>query len=91
MYIALQNRHSTVLAECIRLLEQFTIMAPPATRAKTPTASSASSPSLRSKTPVNVPLTPSSLNPGGNVKVVVRVRGFLPRGEAPVFTTQLSQ
>jgi len=61
-------------------------MVPPArtittdSRAKTPITSSASSPSLRSKTPVNVPMTPSTLNPGGNVKVVVRVRGFLPRG-----------
>ena len=26
-------------------------------------------------------MTPTNLNPGGNVKVVVRVRGFLPRGE----------
>ncbi|RVX75007.1 hypothetical protein B0A52_01284 [Exophiala mesophila] len=48
-------------------------------RSQTPTASTASSPSLRSKTPVNVPMTPTNLNPGGNVKVVVRVRGFLPR------------
>src|SRR5882757_7142124 len=63
-------------------------MVPPArtiandTRLKTLPPSTASSPSLRSKTPVNVPMTPSSsLNPGGNVKVVVRVRGFLPRGK----------
>ncbi|KIW12020.1 hypothetical protein PV08_09294 [Exophiala spinifera] len=50
-------------------------------RPQTPTPSTASSPSLRSKTPVSVPMTPvsSSMNPGGNVKVVVRVRGFLPR------------
>jgi hypothetical protein len=26
-------------------------------------------------------MRPSSPSPGGNVKVVVRVRGFLPRGE----------
>ncbi|KIW86323.1 hypothetical protein Z517_01719 [Fonsecaea pedrosoi CBS 271.37] len=52
-------------------------------RSKTPTHSTASSPSLRSKTPVSVPLTPtnSTMNPGGNVKVVVRVRAFLPRGK----------
>ncbi|KIW40227.1 uncharacterized protein PV06_07441 [Exophiala oligosperma] len=50
-------------------------------RPQTPTRSTASSPSLRSKTPVSVPATPASsnMNPGGNVKVVVRVRGFLPR------------
>ncbi|KAL6244024.1 hypothetical protein RBB50_008893 [Rhinocladiella similis] len=51
------------------------------TRPQTPTRSTASSPSLRSKTPVSVPIIPvsSNMNPGGNVKVVVRVRGFLPR------------
>ncbi|KIW90971.1 uncharacterized protein Z519_08754 [Cladophialophora bantiana CBS 173.52] len=50
-------------------------------RSKTPTHSTASSPSLRSKTPVSVSATPtnSSMGPGGNVKVVVRVRAFLPR------------
>ncbi|ETI21505.1 hypothetical protein G647_07852 [Cladophialophora carrionii CBS 160.54] len=59
-------------------------MVPPArtishdARPKTP--STASSPSLRSKTPVNVAMAPNNgLNPGGNVKVVVRVRAFLPR------------
>ncbi|KAF7506773.1 hypothetical protein GJ744_011385 [Endocarpon pusillum] len=42
--------------------------------------SSASSPSLRSKEMVVVPmLPPAPINPGGNVKVVVRVRGFLQR------------
>jgi len=48
--------------------------------------STASSPSLRSKTPVLVDDSrPSSSGgpPGGNVKVVVRVRAFLPRGMAP--------
>ncbi|KIW33419.1 uncharacterized protein PV07_00271 [Cladophialophora immunda] len=62
-------------------------MVPPArtltheVRSKTPTHSTASSPSLRSKTPVSVPMTPtnSTMGPGGNVKVVVRVRAFLPR------------
>lgn len=46
--------------------------------------STASSPSLRSKTPVLVDESrPSSSMglPAGNVKVVVRVRAFLPRGE----------
>jgi hypothetical protein len=43
--------------------------------------SSASSPSLRSKEMVVVPMnSPAPMNPGGNVKVVVRVRGFLQRG-----------
>ena len=44
--------------------------------------SSASSPSLRSRESELVPMgrnTPD--NGGGNVRVVVRVRGFLPRGK----------
>ncbi|KAL9109831.1 MAG: hypothetical protein Q9227_005534 [Pyrenula ochraceoflavens] len=49
-------------------------------RANSPFPSSASSPSLRSKESVIVrPLTPTMGAGGGNVKVVVRVRGFLPR------------
>lgn len=49
--------------------------------------STASSPSLRSREGVVVPVDRqdgvSSPTPGGNVKVVVRVRGFLPRGRFP--------
>lgn len=87
MYCYLRQRYSIVLQECILILHETSAMVPPArtlqhdARSKTPTTSTASSPSLRSKTPVNVPMPPSNLNPGGNVKVVVRVRGFLPRGE----------
>src|SRR5690242_15026766 len=86
MYASLQHRYQDTLEECIQLLSEA--MAPVRTlvnddRARTPAASSASSPSLRSKTPVAVSMTPppSNMNPGGNVKVVVRVRGFLQRGE----------
>ena len=46
--------------------------------------SSASTPSLRSRESELVPMgrtTPD--NGGGNVRVVVRVRGFLPRGLSP--------
>lgn len=46
--------------------------------------STASSPSLRSRESVivsNQGIRPASPSPGGNVKVVVRVRGYLPRGE----------
>jgi hypothetical protein len=39
--------------------------------------SSASTPSLRSR---DGSVTPGGMREGGNVKVVVRVRGFLPRG-----------
>ena len=44
-------------------------------------ASTASAPSLRSKTPVDMerPFTPPD-GDGGNVKVVVRVRKFIKRG-----------
>lgn len=47
--------------------------------------SSASTPSLRSRegviVPTSRPETPVNSTPGGNVKVVVRVRKFLPRGK----------
>ena len=44
--------------------------------------SSASSPSLRARESEIVPMNRSlSDNGGGNVRVVVRVRGFLPRGQ----------
>ena len=85
MYASLQYRYQVLLDDCIdRLCEA---MAPARTalndeRARTPLASSASSPSLRSRTAVARPMTPpNNMTPGGNVKVVVRVRGFLPRGE----------
>lgn len=44
--------------------------------------SSASTPSLRSREGSVTPLGRMMDAPGGNVKVVVRVRGFLPRGES---------
>ena len=46
-----------------------------------PSKSSASSPSLRARESEVVPMNRTTLdNGGGNVRVVVRVRGFLPRG-----------
>lgn len=42
--------------------------------------SSASTPSLRSREGSVTPIGDRMAAPGGNVKVVVRVRGFLPRG-----------
>lgn len=54
-------------------------------------ASSASSPSLRARESVVVPMDrengASSAAGGGNVRVVVRVRGFLPRGMLLAFRT----
>lgn len=43
--------------------------------------SSASTPSLRSRDGAVTPTMGGLLAPGGNVRVVVRVRGFLPRGK----------
>ena len=86
MYIPLQHRSRQALADCISNLALREAMAPARTfasddRARTPVISTASSPSLRSRTPVAVPMTPppANMTPGGNVKVVVRVRGFLQR------------
>ena len=51
--------------------------------------SSASAPSLRSRESEVVPMGRSpSENGGGNVRVVVRVRGFLPRGNLLFQTMQ---
>ena len=74
MYLALQHRYQLVLSDCVDLLADA--MGP------SPFTSSASSPSLRSRTSVTVATPPPDMMaPGGNVKVVVRVRDFLPRGE----------
>lgn len=94
MYPILQHRYLQTIVYCGSLLPlPIDIMAPslgPGARKKGKTAianngSTASSPSLRSKTPVLVDDSrPSSSmgQPGGNVKVVVRVRAFLPRGRS---------
>lgn len=47
--------------------------------------SSASTPSLRSREGSVTPIGKMA-PPGGNVKVVVRVRAFLPRGEKGIFS-----
>jgi hypothetical protein len=84
MYAHLHRRFQLTVADCIELLEAMAPAArnypdPVTSRAAIP--SSASSPSLRSKEMVVVPMAaPVPANPGGNVKVVVRVRGFLQRG-----------
>jgi hypothetical protein len=60
----------------------------------TPVVSEASSPSLRSRESVIVPMgrtgTPDGGAGGGNVRVVVRVRGFLPRGMICLFQCERS-
>ena len=93
MYVSLRYRFSTIVQDCIDILDDMapavrsTAAKASVGRSKTPTtraqvSSAASSPSLRSRTPVMVDSSDhfSSIPPGGNVKVVVRVRGFLPRG-----------
>ncbi len=81
MYAHLRSRFQLTVDDCIELLEA---MAPGRTHPdpiKAAIPSSASSPSLRSKEMVVVPMaSPMPATPGGNVKVVVRVRGFLQRG-----------
>lgn len=81
MYAHLHRRFQLTVQDCIELLEAMAPVRnhPDPIRAAIP--SSASSPSLRSREMVVVPmLAPAPINPGGNVKVVVRVRGFLQRG-----------
>ena len=81
MYAQLHRRFQLTVEDCIERLEA---MAPARIHPEQPRAaipSSASSPSLRSKQMVIVPVSPAMPStPGGNVKVVVRVRGFLQRG-----------
>ena len=57
-----------------------------------PLHSSASTPSLRSRESELVPMTRTGTpdNGGGNVRVVVRVRGFLPRGKFRMKTAFLN-
>lgn len=92
MYAPLRHRYVQTIIHSGSLLPiSIDIMAPSLglgarKKGKTSIAnngSTASSPSLRSKTPVLVDDSrPNSSmgQPGGNVKVVVRVRAFLPRG-----------
>lgn len=81
MYAHLHRRFQLTVEDCIKILEEMAParIHPDPIGAAIP--SSASSPSLRSKEMVIVPMvSPAPVNPGGNVKVVVRVRGFLQRG-----------
>ena len=53
---------------------------------RSPLHSTASAPSLRSPNPVYLSNMRPNESSGGNVKVVVRVRKFLPRGQLVVRT-----
>jgi hypothetical protein len=61
-----------------RLMPAVATTAPPAEAPRT-VRSSASTPSLRSRDGTVPPH--ARMDPGGNVRVVVRVRAFLPRGQ----------
>jgi len=95
MYTHLRKRSEASLEELCQAFEEYTRerrgggeMAHLAHRAHTTSDlytyhSTASAPSLRSKEPVEImerPFTPID-DGGGNVKVVVRVRKFVKRGE----------
>lgn len=90
MFYALKRRQQYTLDRAYELLEH--IMAadglyyPSISRfppdARPPPQSTASAPSLRSRKSVYLPMgRPAANPPAGNVKVVVRVRTFLPRGK----------
>jgi hypothetical protein len=53
--------------------------------------SSASTPSLRSRDGAVTPTMGGLTAPGGNVRVVVRVRGFLPRGKLRVINCRIKK
>ena len=86
MYFAQRLRFQELNAELCTLFQDMALdyrgFPGVATEFQRPLHSSASTPSLRSRESELVPMarigTPE--NGGGNVRVVVRVRGFLPRG-----------
>lgn len=84
MYVSLRLRYNQIIHNITSLLEEMALdpRAYPGIAAEVrQLKSSASTPSLRSRESELVPMgrtTPD--NGGGNVRVVVRVRGFLPRG-----------
>jgi hypothetical protein len=88
MYANLHRRFQLTVDDCIELLEAMAPARIHADPIRAAIPSSASSPSLRSKEMVVVPMvSPAPTNPGGNVKVVVRVRGFLQRGMSTILKT----
>lgn len=84
MYVSLRLRYRQIIHTITRQLEDMALdpRAYPGIAAEIrQLKSSASTPSLRSRESELVPMgTTTPDNGGGNVRVVVRVRGFLPRG-----------
>lgn len=84
MYALQRLRFKSVVFEVTELLEEMALDARgfPGVATEVRPKSSASSPSLRSRDSEFITMGSSTPdNGGGNVRVVVRVRGFLPRGE----------
>ena len=84
MWVSQRLRFKTIICDIISDLEDMALdprAYPGIAGQNRPLGSSASTPSLRSRESEIVPLRMSTPdNGGGNVRVVVRVRGFLPRG-----------
>ena len=83
MYASQRLRFKVIVFEVEELLEDMALDARafPGVAADVRPKSSASSPSLRSRDSEIITMGRSTPdNGGGNVRVVVRVRGFLPRG-----------
>lgn len=85
MYALQRIRYRSIVREVQSLLQDMALDPrgfPGIANEVRPLKSSASSPSLRSRESELVPMgTTTPDNGGGNVRVVVRVRGFLPRGK----------
>jgi len=84
MYVSQRERFRTTVDNVKEHLQSMALDARafPGVASEVRLKSSASTPSLRSRESEIVPMgrnTPD--NGGGNVRVVVRVRGFLPRGK----------
>lgn len=84
-YASGPGSHSSVSTSGLSGVTGITTPTSASTAASCPVStSSASSPSLRARESVAVPFNyqdgAASTSPGGNVRVVVRVRKFLPRG-----------
>ena len=83
MYVAQRQRFRATICDVQLLLEGMALDARafPGVASESRPRSTASSPSLRSRESEVITMGRSTPeNGGGNVRVVVRVRGFLPRG-----------
>ena len=84
MYVSQRIRYQELLCDIADRLEDMALDPrgfPGVANEVRTLKSSASTPSLRSRESTEIPMGRSTPeNGGGNVRVVVRVRGFLPRG-----------